>query len=333
VAQTVNTLKDVVVVPQPAVIQSIRGPIVYVVTNGVATLRPVKLLHADAEATRPSAVSNQVKTWRLTVDKTCAPTPRWWCVHPPAQRREPAKAWGWVKLQVWAVAVRHLLQMPAHKPQIRPASGMTQKVEPAMNLSELFIRRPVMTVLLNLAIVMAGVIGFRSIPIAALPSYDTPVISVSASLPGASPETMATSVALPLEKQFQTVPGLQTISSTSTLGNTSLTLEFEEGRNIDAAAVDVQAALLRAQRALPDDMTSPPSYRKVNPADAPVLLISLRSPSIAPADLQDYAEHLISPTLVHHHWCGTGQHFWCQTLRGAGAGATRRAGGAQPGPG
>ena len=166
-----------------------------------------------------------------------------------------------------------------------------------MNLSELFIRRPVMTVLLNLAIVLAGVIGFRSIPIAALPSYDTPVISVSASLPGASPETMATSVALPLEKQFQTVPGLQTISSTSTLGNTSLTLECEEGRDIDAASVDVQAALLRAQRALPDDMTNPPSYRKVNPADAPVLLISLRSPSIAPADLQDYAEHLISPTL------------------------------------
>ncbi|MCB8746393.1 efflux RND transporter permease subunit [Rhodoferax sp. U2-2l] len=166
-----------------------------------------------------------------------------------------------------------------------------------MNLSELFIRRPVMTVLLNLAIVLAGVIAFRSIPIAALPSYDTPVISVSASLPGASPETMATSVALPLEKQFQTVPGLKTISSTSTLGNTSLTLEFDESRNIDVAAVDVQAALLRAQRALPDDMTNPPSYRKVNPADAPVLLISLRSPSLAPSDLQDYAEHLISPTL------------------------------------
>lgn len=166
-----------------------------------------------------------------------------------------------------------------------------------MNLSELFIRRPVMTVLLNLAIVLAGVIGYQSIPIAALPSYDTPVINVFARLPGASPETMATSVALPLEKQFQTVPGLKTISSTSTLGSTSLTLEFEEGLNIDAVAVDVQAALLRAQRALPDDMTSPPSYRKVNPADAPVLLISLRSPSLAPSDLQDYAEHLISPTL------------------------------------
>ena len=148
-----------------------------------------------------------------------------------------------------------------------------------MNLSEIFIRRPVMTVLLNAAIVVAGVIGYRSIPIAALPSYDTPVINVSASLPGANPETMATSVALPLERQFQTIPGLSVISSTSTLGNTSLTLEFEEGRDIDAAAVDVQAALLRAQRALPDDLTVPPSYRKVNPADAAVLLIAMTSPA------------------------------------------------------
>nr|WP_315427343.1 efflux RND transporter permease subunit [uncultured Albidiferax sp.] len=165
-----------------------------------------------------------------------------------------------------------------------------------MNFSEIFIRRPVMTVLLNLAIVLAGVIGYRSIPVAALPSYDTPVINVSASLPGANPETMASSVALILEKQFQTVPGLKTISSTSTLGSTSLTLEFVEGRDIDAAAVDVQAALLRAQRALPQDMTNPPSYRKVNPADAPVLLVAMTSPSLAPADLQDFAEHLISPT-------------------------------------
>ncbi|MEK8033328.1 efflux RND transporter permease subunit [Ideonella sp. DXS29W] len=166
-----------------------------------------------------------------------------------------------------------------------------------MNLSELFIRRPVMTVLLNAAIVLAGVIAYRSIPIAALPSYDTPVINVGASLPGASPETMATSVALPLEKQFQTIPGLKTISSSSTLGNTSLTLEFEEDRDIDAASVDVQAALLRAQRGLPQDMTSPPSYRKVNPADAPVLFIALTSPSLAPTELQDFAEHLISPAL------------------------------------
>jgi hydrophobic/amphiphilic exporter-1 (mainly G- bacteria), HAE1 family len=166
-----------------------------------------------------------------------------------------------------------------------------------MNLSELFIRRPVMTVLLNLAVLLAGVLGYRFIPVAALPSYDTPVISVSASLPGANPETMATSVALPLEKQFQTIPGLAQISSTSTLGSTSLTLEFVEGRNIDGAALDVQAALLRAQRSLPQDMTSPPSYRKVNPADAPVLLVALTSPSLEPTELQGYAEHLISPTL------------------------------------
>ena len=135
-----------------------------------------------------------------------------------------------------------------------------------MNFSELFIRRPVMTVLLNVAIVAAGVIGFQNIPVAALPSYDTPVISVTASLPGANPETMASSVALPLEKQFQTVPGLKVISSSSTLGTTTLTLEFEDGRDINAASIDVQAALLRAQRTLPIEMTVPPSYRSADPS-------------------------------------------------------------------
>ena len=166
-----------------------------------------------------------------------------------------------------------------------------------MNLSELFIRRPVLTVLLNAAIVVAGVIAYGKIPVAALPSYNTPVINVAASLPGASPETMATSVALQLEKQFQTIPGLNVISSTNTLGTTSVTLEFDQGRDIDAAAVDVQAALLRAQKTLPIDMTIPPSYRKVNPADAPVLLIALTSPSLSLSDLNDYAEHMISPSL------------------------------------
>ena len=166
-----------------------------------------------------------------------------------------------------------------------------------MNLSELFIRRPVMTVLLNVAVVVAGAIAYTKIPVSALPSYNTPVINVSASLPGASPETMATSVALQLEKQFQTIPGLSIISSTNTAGATSVTLEFEEGRNIDAAAVDVQAALLRAQRTLPVEMTQLPSYRKVNPADSPVLFLALTSPSLNPSDLNDYAEHLILPTL------------------------------------
>jgi len=166
-----------------------------------------------------------------------------------------------------------------------------------MNLSELFIRRPVLTVLLNAAIIAAGVIAYARIPVAALPSYDTPVINVYAALTGASPETMATSVALQLEKQFATIPSLDIISSSSTLGETSLTLEFDEGRNIDAAAVDVQAALLRAQRLLPQDMTAPPAYRKVNPSDSSVLFIALTSPSVSLSDLNDYAEHLISPTL------------------------------------
>lgn len=166
-----------------------------------------------------------------------------------------------------------------------------------MNLTELFIRRPVMTVLLNIALVIAGLAAWGKIPVAALPSYNTPIINVSASLPGASPETMASSVALPLEKQFSTIAGLATISSTSTLGSTSLTLEFDPSRDIDAAAVDVQAALFRSLRALPTEMTSPPSYRKVNPADAPVLLVALTSPSINLSELNDFAENLITPAL------------------------------------
>ncbi len=166
-----------------------------------------------------------------------------------------------------------------------------------MRITEAFIRRPVMTVLLNLSLVIAGLAAWSKIPVAALPSYNTPIINVGASLPGASPETMASSVALPLEKQFSTIPGLQTISSTNTLGNTSLTLEFDPSRDIDAAAVDVQAALFRSLRALPTEMTSPPNYRKVNPADAPVLLVALTSPSIDLTELNDYAENLLSPGL------------------------------------
>ncbi|HSI49626.1 MAG TPA: efflux RND transporter permease subunit [Ideonella sp.] len=166
-----------------------------------------------------------------------------------------------------------------------------------MTFAETFIRRPVMAVLLNLAVVLAGVIALNKIPVAALPSYDTPVINVNANLPGASPETMASSVALPLEKQFSTIAGLSVISSSSSLGSTSLTLEFDASRPIDAAALDVQAALFRAQRSLPTEMTTPPSYRKVNPADAPVLFVVLTSPSLSLSDLNDFAENLISPSL------------------------------------
>lgn len=166
-----------------------------------------------------------------------------------------------------------------------------------MNLSELCIRRPVMTVLLSASAVLAGIIAYGDIPIAALPSYDTPTISVSANLPGASPETMASSVATQLERQFSTISGLSTISSSSTLGNTSITLEFDQDRNIDSASIDVQAALLRAQRSLPAEMTTPPSYQKVNPADAPIIFLTLTSPSMSLSDLNSFASNLISPTL------------------------------------
>ncbi|AXT48431.1 efflux RND transporter permease subunit [Chromobacterium rhizoryzae] len=167
-----------------------------------------------------------------------------------------------------------------------------------MQISELCIRRPVMTVLLCLSLVVAGLIAYQKLPIAALPSFDTPTINVSASLPGASPDSMASSVAAPLEKQFSTIPGIAVISSSSTLGSTSITLEFDNDRNIDLAAVDVQAALLRAQRSLPTEMTSMPSYRKVNPADSPVLLLALNSPAMSLSDLNDYAENWISPNIA-----------------------------------
>ncbi|MBA2660271.1 MAG: efflux RND transporter permease subunit [Nitrosospira sp.] len=166
-----------------------------------------------------------------------------------------------------------------------------------MNLSELCIRRPVMTVLLSASAVVAGIIAYDGLPIAALPSYDSPTISVSAVLPGASPETMASSVATQLERQFSTISGLSVISSTSTLGNTAITLEFDQNRDIDSASIDVQAALLRAQRSLPVEMTSPPSYRKINPADAPIIFLALTSPSMSLSDLNSFAEDLISPTL------------------------------------
>ena len=166
-----------------------------------------------------------------------------------------------------------------------------------MNLSELCIRRPVMVVLLSISLILAGLLAYAKIPVAALPSYNTPVINVSADLPGASPETMASSVALPLEKQFSTIAGLNLITSTSTLGSTSLTLEFDTSIDVNVAAVDVQAALLRAQRQLPQEMTDLPSYRKINPADAPVLFMTMTSPSMNLSDLNDYAENLIAPSL------------------------------------
>lgn len=166
-----------------------------------------------------------------------------------------------------------------------------------MNLSELCIRRPVMTVLLSASAIIAGIIAYSNLPIAALPSYDSPTISVRASLPGASPEIMASSVATKLEREFAIISGLEVISSISTLSNTRITLEFEQNRDIDNASIDVQAALLRAQKTLPIEMTSPPSYRKINPAESSILYLALSSPSMSLSKLNDFAENFVSPAI------------------------------------
>jgi HAE1 family hydrophobic/amphiphilic exporter-1 len=166
-----------------------------------------------------------------------------------------------------------------------------------MKLSELCMRRPIATLLFWLSVIVAGVACWLQLPIAALPTYDMPTIQVNAMLPGASPETMSTSVATPLEKQFSAIPGLLTTTSSNIQGESKITLEFDPGRNIDAAAADVQAALFRANRSLPAEMTSPPSYKKVNPADAPILLIGLSSPSLKLTDLNGYSDNLIVPAL------------------------------------
>ena len=159
-----------------------------------------------------------------------------------------------------------------------------------MNLPELCIRRPVMTTLLMVAIVIFGIIAYRALPVSELPSVDFPTIVVSASLPGASPETMAAAVATPLEGQFSTIAGLDSLSSTSAQGTTVITLQFSLERSIDAAAQDVQSAIAAAQRKLPSSMPTPPSFRKVNPADSPIFYIALSSPTLPLPVINEYAE-------------------------------------------
>ena len=157
-----------------------------------------------------------------------------------------------------------------------------------------FIHRPVMTTLVMMAILVAGVIGYRQLPVSDLPNVDFPTISVSASLPGASPETMASAVATPLEKQFSTIAGIDNMTSSSAMGSTNITIQFHLDRDIDAAAQDVQAAIADVQRQLPRDMPSPPSYRKVNPADQPILYIVLRSPTLPLSTVDEYAQTTVA---------------------------------------
>ncbi len=166
-----------------------------------------------------------------------------------------------------------------------------------MNLSEPFVRRPVMTTLVTLAILGFGWLAFEQLPVSDLPNVDFPTINVSASLPGASPETMASSVAMPLEKEFSTIPGIESMTSTSSLGNTSITIQFDLNRNIDAAAQDVQAAISQAQRDLPIDMPAPPSFRKVNPAEQPILLLAASSDSLPLSAVNEAIDTLIAQRL------------------------------------
>ncbi len=163
-----------------------------------------------------------------------------------------------------------------------------------MNLCEPFIRRPVMTSLVMLAILLFGILGYRNLAVSDLPNVDFPTIQVSAGLPGASPETMASSVATPLEKQFTTIAGLDSMTSTSSLGNTEITLQFNLSRNIDSAALDVQTAISAAQNQLPPNLPSPPTFRKVNPADQAIFLLAVTSPTLPLYEVDKDAENLIA---------------------------------------
>ncbi len=163
-----------------------------------------------------------------------------------------------------------------------------------MNISELFIRRPVATTIVMVGILFFGIVGYRLLPVSDLPNVDFPTIQVTAALPGASPETMASAIATPLEKQFTTIAGLDNMNSTSVLGVTQVTLQFSLSRSLDAAAQDVQAAIGAASRQLPPGMPSPPTYQKVNPADQPILYIALTSPTLALSTLDEYAETIMA---------------------------------------
>ncbi len=166
-----------------------------------------------------------------------------------------------------------------------------------MNLTALFIQRPVMTALLMMGILLFGNAGYRTLPVSDLPNIDFPTLQVQAALPGASPETMAASVATPLERQFSTVPGLDSMTSSSGRGQTNITLQFVLDRNIDAVSQDVQSAIAAVLRRLPPSMPAPPTVQKVNPADQPILFMSLNSETLSPQLVDEWAETIIAPRI------------------------------------
>ena len=163
-----------------------------------------------------------------------------------------------------------------------------------MFFTDFFIRRSITTTLIMAAILVFGLISYLSLPVSNLPAVEYPTIQVSASLPGANPDVMASSVATPLESEFSTIAGINSMSSSSSQGTTSITLEFDLSRNIDAAAQDVQAAIARAQGKLPTDMPTPPSYSKVNPAEQPIMFIATHSDTMPLSELDNYAGTLMA---------------------------------------
>src|SRR6476660_8685649 len=166
-----------------------------------------------------------------------------------------------------------------------------------MNISETCIRRPVLTTLMTASLIVFGIFAYRLLPVAALPAVDFPTIQITAQFPGASPETMASSVASPIERQLSTISGITSMNSSSSLGLAQITIQFDLGRNIDGAALDVQTALATAARLLPIEMTIPPTFRKVNPGDFPVLYIALRSDTLPLSTVDDYAETVLAPQI------------------------------------
>jgi hypothetical protein len=175
-----------------------------------------------------------------------------------------------------------------------------------MSITDLFIRRPV-TALVMIGIVLFGIAGYRALPVSDLPNVDFPTIQVNASLPGASPETMATAVATPLERQFATVAGIDTITSNSGVGSTGITIQFTLDRSIDGAAADVQSAIAAVLRLLPPGMPSPPTMRKVNPGEMPVILLGLSGPTMQLSKLDEYAENLMAQRILVAGWRGSSE--------------------------
>ena len=163
-----------------------------------------------------------------------------------------------------------------------------------MNVSEVFIHRPIATSLLMAALALVGIVAFPLLPVAPLPQVDFPTIQITATLPGASPETVAATVATPLERQFGQIAGVSQMTSVSSIGTTVITLQFDLNRNIDGAAQDVQAAITAAGSQLAENLSQPPTYRKVNPADSPILIVSANSDTMPLPEVDDFAENVVA---------------------------------------